>query len=88
MLRITRVDTPDSVPTLKVEGKLMGPWVEELQQVCGSWPQSAGRPRLDLSAVNFVDVAGLRLLRELLGQGVLLAGCSGLIAELLHLENR
>jgi ABC-type transporter Mla MlaB component len=86
MLRITHVASSDSVTTLKLEGKLMGPWVEELKQACDPFVDSAERLRLDLSAVSFVDAPGLRLLRELLVLGVSLAACSGLIAELLHLE--
>ena len=30
MLRISQVNGPDLNPTLKVEGKLRGPWVAEL----------------------------------------------------------
>ena len=41
-------------------------------------------PRLDLSCVQFVDAAGVKLLRDLLDQGVALGACSGLVAELLH----
>jgi ABC-type transporter Mla MlaB component len=88
MLRITRVDSPDSGPTLKVEGKLMGAWVVELEQAYGASSGPTERPRLDLSAVTFVDASGLRLLHELLSQGASLAACSKLIAELLHLEIR
>jgi ABC-type transporter Mla MlaB component len=84
MLRITRVAGPDSTPTLKLEGKLIGPWVEELKQICTQSVNSNRNMRLDLSAVSFVDPGGLRLLHELLGGGVTLAACSGLVAELLR----
>ena len=43
---------------------------------------------LDLSKVTFVDAAGVELLRQLLKRGVTLAACSGLVAELLHVEGR
>lgn len=84
MLRITRMGDPESVQTLKLEGKLVGPWVRALQEAC----EPGTRFRLDLSAVNFVDGAGVTLLRELLAQGVTLARCPELIVELLHLEDR
>jgi ABC-type transporter Mla MlaB component len=84
MLRITRLS--DVPVTLKLEGKLMGPWVRELRAACADVP---GRGvRLDLAAVSYADAAGVLLLRDLLGRGAMLAGCSGLVAELLHAEGR
>ncbi len=88
MLRITCVTGRDSAPTLRLEGKLLGPWVAELGRVCDELPCTAGRLSLDLSAVTFVDGPGVALLRDLLGRGATLAACSGLVAELLHLEGR
>jgi ABC-type transporter Mla MlaB component len=88
MLRITHARDHDSVSTLRLEGKLLGPWVAELARSCDEVSCSPHRLRLDLSAVTFVDVPGVALLRDLLGRGVTLAACSGLIAELLHLESR
>jgi anti-anti-sigma regulatory factor len=85
MLRITQVDGRDAVPTLRLEGKLSGPWVEELLRVCA--PPAAGPLRLDLSAVTYVDGAGLDLLRALLRRGVTVGACSGFVAQLLHVEN-
>jgi ABC-type transporter Mla MlaB component len=86
MLRITHTQGHDSVWTLRVEGKLLGPWVTELARSCNELPWSPNHLRLDLSAVTFVDGAGVALLRDLLGCGAMLAACSGLVAELLHVE--
>jgi ABC-type transporter Mla MlaB component len=88
MLRITHTLGCDSVSTLRVEGKLLGPWVGELARSCNEVSCSGDCLRLDLSAVTFVDVPGVALLRDLLGRGVTLAACSRLVAELLHLESR
>lgn len=88
MLRITHVNGPDSAPTLKVEGKLVGPWVAELGRACGGPADRGGVRSLDLSAVTFVDRAGVTLLRELLEHGTTLAACSGLVAELVRAEGR
>jgi ABC-type transporter Mla MlaB component len=88
MLRITHAPGRDSVSTLRVEGKLLGPWVAELARSCNEVSCSPDCLRLDLSAVTFVDGPGVALLRDLLGRGVTLAACSGLVAELLHLESR
>jgi anti-anti-sigma regulatory factor len=87
MLRITWVAGSDAAPVLKLEGKLLGPWVSEVRE---AWAQAAarsGRIRLDLSAVSFVDAAGAQLLRELRRQGLTFAACSPFVAELLHLEH-
>ena len=46
MLRITRIDlsTSDSIRTLKLEGKLLGPWVDELSRFCEERTYSAELP--------------------------------------------
>jgi hypothetical protein len=47
-----------------------------------------GPIRLDLSSVTFADEAGVRLLHELLRQGVQIAAASAFVAALLRLEDR
>jgi hypothetical protein len=76
----------DSIWTLRLEGKLVGPWVTELARSCNELPCPPNRLRLDLSAVTFVDRRSVALLRDLLARGATLAACSGLLAELLHVE--
>ena len=88
MLRITHAPGRDSVSTLRLEGKLLGPWVAELARSCNEVSCSPDCLRLDLSAVTFVDGPGLALLRDLLGRGARLTACSGLVVELLHGECR
>jgi len=88
MLRITHAQGNGSISTLRLEGKLLGPWVAELARSCNELPCSPDCLRLDLSAVTFVDGPGVALLRGLLGRGATLAACSGLVAELLHGERR
>jgi ABC-type transporter Mla MlaB component len=87
MLRITRILVNDSTATLKLEGKLVGPWVEVVRRACGPGPGGASLIRLDLSEVSYVDPAGATLLRDLLRQGIVLAACSGFVAALLHVES-
>jgi anti-anti-sigma regulatory factor len=86
MLMITPIDSGNSVRTLKLEGKLLGPWVRELEAACEQGPTPPSRVRLDLEAVTYVDGAGLRLLDDLILRGVTIAACSGFVAELLDLE--
>jgi ABC-type transporter Mla MlaB component len=88
MLRISQAQGHDSIWTLRLEGKLVGPWVTELARSCNVLPCSPGCLRLDLSAVTFVDGPGVALLRDLLGRGATLTACSGLVAELLRVERR
>jgi ABC-type transporter Mla MlaB component len=88
MLRITHAQGHDSISTLRLEGKLLGPWVTELARSCNELPCPPDRLRLDLSAVTFVDGPGVALLRDLIGRGARLAACSGLVLELLHGEGR
>ena len=86
MLRISHVTGDHSTSTLKVEGKIVGPWVDELSRACAE--DSPKRLSLDLSQVTFVDAAGVEMLRQLLQRGVTLAASSGLVAALLHVEGR
>jgi ABC-type transporter Mla MlaB component len=88
MLRIDRVSDPGEPQTLKLEGKPLGLWVEELRIACQSQASSSNHIRLDLSAVTFVDAAGAKLLGDLIHQGAQIIACSGYLAELLHLEKR
>jgi ABC-type transporter Mla MlaB component len=90
VLRITWIDAEgsDSNRTLKLEGKILGPWVEELGHAC----EVSGLPqhclRLDLADVSFVDSMGLKLLDDLVRQGTTIVGCSGFVADLLNGSRR
>jgi ABC-type transporter Mla MlaB component len=88
MLRINRIIGPDQAETLKLEGKLLGPWVEELRNTCQSQAFTSNCIRLDLSAVMFVDAAGAKLLGDLIHQGAQVIACSGYLEELLDVEKR
>ena len=70
MLRIT-LQNGSRPATLKLEGKLSGPWVDELARV---WEKfTANDPgkviTLDLSEVSFIDSAGKKLLSSLVEKG-------------------
>lgn len=85
MLRITGIDldTSNSIRTLKLEGKLLGPWVDELSRACEEPRTPPNCLRLDLAAVTFIDSVGVKLLDDLIRRGATIVGCSGFIAELL-----
>ena len=70
MLRITTNDNP-RVLTLRLEGRLEGPWVQELEKCWKSNLSSTTRPslRVDLTGVTFIDAAGKDRLAALHRQG-------------------
>ena len=81
MLRICRIDSVAGEVTLRLEGRLVGPWVNELKTLYGSLSREARLISLDLAEVLFVDREGIALLRILRNSNVELRGCSPLVAE-------
>jgi hypothetical protein len=71
MIRVTVVEaTPESV-RLRVEGRLTGPSVAELQQSCVVNALIDGiQLNLDVGDVTFVDAVGIELLEALRRRGV------------------
>jgi len=55
--------------TLKIEGKIVGPWAAELNRVWRHlWASTNQKKlRLDLRDVAFIDRDGTRILREIVG---------------------
>jgi outer membrane protein TolC/ABC-type transporter Mla MlaB component len=81
MLRITTDETGGKI-TLKLEGKLSGPWVEELE-CCWRMTMDIYKDKgfvVDLSGVTFVDAAGKKFLCSIAHGGVQLVG-SGLMPK-------
>jgi anti-anti-sigma regulatory factor len=86
MLRITRESEPDgSAVVLRLEGRISGPWVEELRRTCDRdllLPGRNGRGFvLEMSEVSFIDAEGVALLRDLTARRVSFANCSAFVAE-------
>ena len=69
MLKVTTTNQ-DQTLTLKLEGKLAGPWVQEVTRV---WADTAKSPLngcvVDLRSVTFVDRSGQALLAKMSRQG-------------------
>jgi hypothetical protein len=67
MLRITVPESNKVHTTIKLEGKISGPWVEEFHRTWSSLAPSLGtrKLQLDLRGVAFVDANGRELLREI-----------------------
>jgi hypothetical protein len=83
VLRITQTVHASGAPLIKLEGKLLAPWIEQVRDLCARSTMQ-GMPRLDLSALTFADQAGTQLLQEILRRGCLIEACTPYIAELLH----
>jgi anti-anti-sigma regulatory factor len=84
MLKITGT-TCQGGERLELEGRLIGPYVRELEKAVADARQRSEHLTLDLTELSFLDSDGTRCLRELRGQGVAIHGCSAFVAELLGL---
>jgi len=69
VLRITIDDEADPV-RLKLEGRITGPWVAELDRAWRSLGSSLGERKLcvDLCGVTYIDREGRRILAEMYRQ--------------------
>jgi anti-anti-sigma regulatory factor len=86
MLKLTLVQEDEKAVTLKLEGRIIGQWVNELKKECERCMGRGNRLILDLSGVTFVDVQGIRMLRAVCGDQVKLIGCSLFLSGLLENE--
>jgi hypothetical protein len=88
MLRITLLN-PNGLPAIvKLEGKLLEPWISELQDACRTARKQDAAATLDVAGLSYIDAPGTIALRDLMRRGVALTGCSPLIAELLKETER
>ena len=84
MLRIVTLHAGTDGATLGLEGRIMGPWVDELRRSC-EHARTTGAPlTLDLAEVAFVARDGVRLLKDLADGGVAVVNCPAFVAEQLR----
>lgn len=81
MLKISHVGTPNRFVSLKLEGRLVGPWVEELRRVCEPLLAEARALKLDLAEVSYADAAGVAALHSFKSRGVSLKNCSPFVEQ-------
>ena len=79
MLDVLRITWEERTGVLRDEGRLAGPWVEELRTACERY----GSRALDLRGVQTADAGGLLLLRQLASEGRGLLHLSGYLTDLL-----
>jgi anti-anti-sigma regulatory factor len=65
-LRITIENNPDAA-VIKLEGRVVGPWADELAAVWGDLaiPLDERSVTLDLRDVTYIDVSGMQVLRQI-----------------------
>jgi hypothetical protein len=84
MLRISRVETDGTGTRLRLEGRLVGPWVDELERACAAVAPEEPRLELDLSEVGFLDADAIALIQRLMDRGVIISGCSRFVCAQLR----
>ena len=81
MLKISQAGQANHLVTLKLEGRVVGPWVGELRQVCEALLTEDRTLNLDLAEVTFADIDGVAVLASLKSRGVRLRNCSPFVQE-------
>ena len=81
MLKISQAGKADHSVTLKLEGRVVGPWVGELLQVCETVLTDGRSLRLDLADVTFADASGVAVLSSFKSRGVRFRNCSPFVEE-------
>ena len=89
MLRVTTsVEAGQGKVTLKLEGKLAGPWVEEFDRCWSATVEKNKEVVVELAGVTFIDSKGKCLLAKIHGQGAKLIGTGlmtrSIIEEISH----
>jgi ABC-type transporter Mla MlaB component len=80
MMRISELVEPGQPVRLRLEGRLVGPWVDELQRTCESLVERGDQVSLDLSGVSFADPDGIALVRALRRDRVAIVNCTPFLA--------
>ncbi len=81
MLRITPIEGGNHRVVLRLEGRVSGPWVGELSEVCEEALGNGAPLVLSLAEVSFLDTAGVALLTRLQARGVEVVDCSIFVKE-------
>ena len=84
MLKISQAGKAIHSVTLKLEGRVVGPWVGELRQVCETHLTEGRALELDLTDVTFAEADGVAVLTGFKTRGVTLKNCSPFVDEQLR----
>lgn len=81
MLKIAQLERTPGRQTLRLEGQVVGPWVEELRRSCERVLEAGAAVTIDLSDVSFLDREGVALVRALTNRQVTIINSSPFVAE-------
>jgi ABC-type transporter Mla MlaB component len=81
MLKISPLQVAGHTVTLRLEGRVVGPWVVELQSSCEEVLSEGRSLKLHLGGVEYLDGQGVALLSGLRSRGVSLLECPLFAAE-------
>ena len=81
MLKISIINDSEQAIEFQLEGKLVGPWVEELRKLSDEALSLQKNVSLDLERVWFVDSGGVTLLRDLAKRQVSELNCSQFVSQ-------
>ena len=81
MLRISIINDTDQAIAYHLEGRLVGPWVDELRRLGDEALAQNKTLTLDLEGVRFADLHGVALLHELSQRQVSQCNCSQFLVQ-------
>jgi len=81
VLRISIIHRADEGIQFQLEGRLIGPWVEELRRLSDQALSQQKTVSVDLQKVWFVDLQGVDLLRDLAKKQVTQINCSPFVSQ-------
>ena len=88
MLRIDRIETIPGATTLRLEGQVIGPWVDEVRRACERVLAVTGATlTLDVAGVSFVALDGVTLFGRLMDRRVAVVNSSPFVAEQLKVTS-
>jgi anti-anti-sigma regulatory factor len=83
MVRISEENSSDGKRVVKLEGKVAGSSVEQVESYCLGILAQGLSLTIDMAEVSFLDGRGVRLFKELMSQKVRLLNTSPFLNELL-----
>ena len=87
MLRITETSKDEKTVTLKLDGKMIGASVSDLEELCLHHRNEKGKTVvLDFSGVTFIDNHGLRILKKIKDNRLIIVNYSLFIETLLDVN--
>lgn len=86
MLKISKLEPVNHAVVLRLEGRVVGPWVAELQKSCEAALADGRSLKLHLADLEFMDTQGVALLSRLRSRGVVLLECPPFAAEQLKVS--